>query len=337
VRAVVVHGAGDLRVEDRPDPVPGPGEVLVAVDYAGICGSDLSYWRHGATGTAVLRHPLVLGHEVAGRVAALGPGVEGVEVGAAVAAHPATASGELPARLAGRTNLAPTVRHWGSAMSDPHVDGGMCGLKVARAEQLRLLPPGVSTRTGALAEPFAVALHAVTRLGDVRGRDVLVNGSGPVGALTVAALKVRGAAHVTAADVAAPSLAIARAVGADATVDLSAGQELPREVELVVEASGSPAALGGVLAATARGGRVVQVGNLPGTPSPAALGQLVTREITWLGSFRFVDEIDEAVLALATVDLSAVITHEFGVEDAAEAMATAADRSTGSSKVLVRL
>ena len=336
MRAVVVHGAGDLRVEELPNPVPGPGEVLIAVEFAGICGSDLSYWRHGATGTAVLKHPLVLGHEIAGRVAALGPGVDGVEVGAAVTAHPATPLGELPQRLAGRTNLVPTVRYWGSAMLDPHTDGAMCSFKVARADQLRLLPDGVTTRLGALAEPFAVALHAVSRLGDVQGREVLVNGCGPVGALVVAALRFHGAGRVVAADVAASSLAVARAVGADVTLDLSAGAELPEDVELVVEASGFPGALGGVLAATARGGRIVQVGNLPGTPSPAALGQLVTREITWTGSFRFVDEIDEAVRAFAAVDVSPVVTHEFDVEDAEEAMATAADRSTGSSKVLVR-
>ncbi|WP_432523390.1 L-idonate 5-dehydrogenase [Kineococcus sp. SYSU DK006] len=343
MRAVVVHAAGDVRVQELPDPVAGPGEVLLAVEHAGLCGSDLSYARHGATGTAVLKHPLVLGHEVAGRVAALGPGVRagerGVEVGQAVTVHPATPVGDtaLPERLAGRTNLHRQVRYWGSAMLDPHTDGGMCELKAVRVDQLRPLPEGVSTRVGALAEPFAVALHAVGRLGEVTGRRVLVNGSGPVGALVVAALKHRGAAHVVAADVAPASLAVARAVGADETVDLSAGQRLPQDEELVVEASGAPAALGGVLAATARGGHVVQVGNLPGTPAPAALGDLVTREITWSGSFRFVDEIDEAVAAMAAgVDVSPVITHEFDVADAVEAVRVASDRSTGSSKVLVR-
>ncbi len=74
MRAVVVHGAGDLRIDERPDPVPGPGEVLVAMEWGGICGSDLAYWRHGASGTAVLTQPLVLGHEVAGRIAAVGAG-----------------------------------------------------------------------------------------------------------------------------------------------------------------------------------------------------------------------------------------------------------------------
>ena len=126
MRAVVVHGAGDVRVEERPEPVAGPGEVVLDLEWGGLCGSDLSYWRHGASGTSVVREPLVLGHEVAGRVRALGPGVGGVEVGQPVTVHPATLVGDgtMPERLAGRTNLYPEVRYLGSAAFLPHTDGG---------------------------------------------------------------------------------------------------------------------------------------------------------------------------------------------------------------------
>ena len=89
MKAVVVHGANDLRVDERPDPAPGAGEVLIAMEWGGVCGSDLAYWRHGSSGTAVLRSPLVLGHEVAGRIAAVGDGVTGYEVGLPVTVHPA--------------------------------------------------------------------------------------------------------------------------------------------------------------------------------------------------------------------------------------------------------
>ncbi|HWM01168.1 MAG TPA: alcohol dehydrogenase catalytic domain-containing protein, partial [Actinophytocola sp.] len=188
MRAVVVHGAGDLRVDERPDPIPGPGEVLIAMEWGGVCGSDLSYWRHGGSGTAVLRHPLVLGHEVAGRIAQIGTGVTGHEVGERVTVHPAELVGDgcLPDRIAGRTNLYPRIRYFGSAAFDPHTDGGFSELRVVRADQIRPLPDGVSTEHGALAEPLAVALHAVHRAGDVRGRDVVVNGAGPIGSLVVA-------------------------------------------------------------------------------------------------------------------------------------------------------
>ena len=339
MRAVVVHGAGDVRVDERPDPKPGPDEVLLAMEWGGICGSDVSYFRHGATGTAVLRHPLVLGHEVAGRVAAVGPGVRGIAEGDAATVHPAEIVGDprLPDRIAGRTNLHPCVRYFGSAALDPHTDGGFSEYRVVRADQVRLLPDGVTTEHGALAEPLGVALHAVNRAGDLRGRTVLVNGAGPIGSLVVAAAKHRGAASVIAADVAAPAVAVAAAMGADTTVDLTAGA-LPEDVEVVFEASGVPAAVGPVLRATARGGTLVQVGNLPGSAVSAVLGDLVTREITWVGSYRFVDEIDDALHAMRDgLDVSPIITHRFDLDRAAEALAVAADRGSGSSKVLLRL
>lgn len=109
MKAVVVHGANDLRIDERPEPVAGPGEVVLDVEWGGICGSDLSYWRHGASGTAALKAPLVLGHEVAGRIAQLGAGVENLDVGQPVTVHPAELVGDgiMPDRLKGRTNLYP--------------------------------------------------------------------------------------------------------------------------------------------------------------------------------------------------------------------------------------
>lgn len=339
MKAVVVHGPQVLRVEHRPDPRPGPGEVTVAVEWGGICGSDVSYWRHGASGTATLVDPLILGHEIAGRVAELGEGVTGVELGQAVAIHPATPDRDdrLPERLWGRTNLYPRVRYFGSAALHPHTDGGFAQYKVVRAGQLRPLPPPVDTKHGALAEPLAVAMHAVSRAGDVRGREVLVNGAGPIGSLVVAAAKYAGARAVVVADLNPTALQIASALGADDVVDVRTAP-LPRDVEIVFEASGAPAALGGVLGATARGGLLVQVGNLPGTPAPAALGDLVTREITWVGSYRFVDEITDAIEAMARgLDVTALMTHTFGLDDADAAMRVAGDRTTGSGKVMLDL
>ncbi|WP_405063311.1 alcohol dehydrogenase catalytic domain-containing protein [Kribbella sp. NBC_01505] len=334
MHAVVVHGPGDVRVEQRPDPAPGPGEVLVAMEWGGICGSDISYARHGASGTAVLRHPLVLGHEVAGRIAVLGRGVSGHAVDDAVTVHPASPSSEaLPSLIAGRTNLHQEVRYFGSAAFEPHEDGGFSTYRVVRLDQLRALPAGLSTRIAALAEPLAVALHAVGRLGDVRGRQVFVNGAGSIGSLVVAAAKARGAASVLSADVSAEALAMASALGADELFD--AAVELPSDSALVVEASGVPAALGAVLRATARGGTVVQVGNLPITPTPAVLGDLVSREITWTGSYRFVDEITEAVALLAGgLDVTPLIAAEYDLADAVAAIDAAA---TTAGKVLLRL
>jgi L-idonate 5-dehydrogenase len=126
-------------------------------------------------------------------------------------------------------------------------------------------------------------------------------------------------------------------MGADTTVDLTTAA-LPEDVEVVIEASGVAAAVGPVLRATARGGTLVQVGNLPGSAVSAVLGDLVTREIRWVGSYRFVDEIDDALHAMRDgLDVSPVITHRFPLTQAEKALATAADRTTGSSKVLLNL
>ncbi|MBP2326674.1 L-idonate 5-dehydrogenase [Kibdelosporangium banguiense] len=334
MKAVVVHGPGDVRIDERPEPVPAAGEVLLAVEWGGICGSDLSYWKYGASGTALLKHPLVLGHEVAGRI------VTGPDAGRAATVHPATIESPdaLPERISGRTNLHTRIRYFGSAAFDPHTDGAFSEYKVVRTDQIRLLPDGVSTKHGALAEPLAVALHAVNRAGSVRGRDVLVNGAGPIGALVVAAAKYQGARAVIAADVSPARLKIAQAMGADEVRDIAAGEALPDDVEVVFEASGVTAALGAVLRATARGGTLVQVGNLPGVPSPAVLGDLVTREITWTGSYRFVEEIADALTAMRDgLDVDPLITHIFGIGQVAEALATAADPASASSKVMLRL
>lgn len=339
MKAVVVHGKGDLRIDEIADPVCGPDQVVVEMEWGGICGSDVAYWRNGVSGTAVLREPLVLGHEVGGRVAEVGEQAR-VDIGTPVTIHPATLVGDhrVADELVARTNLWPEVRYFGSAAFMPHEQGGFSRYRAVRPDQLRVLPDGVSTKQAAVAEPFGVALHAVSRVGDVSGREVLVNGCGPIGVLTVAAAKAAGAKHIVAADLSDAALDIARLMGADATVNPANGETLPQDVEIAIEASGAPKALGGVIGAVRRGGVMVQVGNLPGAEVPVALGNIVTREIDYRGSYRFVDEITRALeLMAAGVDVSPIMTHEVTIDDAVRGFELAADRSTGSSKVMIAL
>ena len=309
------------------------------MEWGGVCGSDVTYVRSGVSGTAVLREPLVLGHEVAGTIAALGPDVTGFTVGDRVTVHPATLVGEFDVveDLLPRTNLWPQVRYFGSAAFQPHEQGGFSRYRIVRPDQVRPLPEGVSTKEGALAEPFGVALHAVKQAGDITGKTVLVTGAGPIGALAVASAKALGAAHVVASDLSETALAIATAMGADAVVRVGT-DDLPEDVDVVIEASGNPQSISSVLAVVRRGGTVIQVGNLPGGEVPVALGQLVTREITYRGSYRFVDEINDAIALMdGTVDVSPLMTHEFDINEAVRAFKIAGDRGTGSSKVMLRL
>lgn len=338
VTAVVAHGAGDLRVEEQPMPVPGPGEALVRIAYGGVCGSDLHYWRHGAAGESVLRAPMRLGHEVSGTVVVAASDGTGPAAGTDVAVHPAT-RGTAPGRYPHeRPNISPGASYLGSAAHVPHTDGAFASYVAVPARLLRPLPDGLDLRTAALAEPAAVAWHAVERAGDVTGRTVLVVGAGPIGALAVAVLRQHGAGRVVAVDLHEHALATARTLGADETLAATDTDAIAAlEADVVLECSGSTPGLESAVRGAVRGGTVVLVGLMPSGPQPALLSLVVTRELTLTGSFRFNDEIDPVLAALADGSLSAaaVISHEYPAGRTLEAFATAADASS-SSKVMLR-
>ncbi|MFJ8938202.1 L-idonate 5-dehydrogenase [Streptomyces sp. NPDC102365] len=336
----VIHGQGDLRVDELPAPSPGPGEALVAVRYGGVCGSDLHYWRHGGVGDFRLREPMVLGHEIVGTVLAYGAGAgaDGTPApGTAVAVHPATPCGVCPECAAGRRNVCRDTRYLGSAARTPHVQGGFAAHVVVPAAQLRALPAQLPLRRAALAEPLSVALHAVGRAGDVRGKHVLVTGAGPIGCLVVAAAKAAGAARVTATDLLPRALEYAVAAGADATVraDEASSPDRLSEVDAAVEASGVAAGLDTCLRLVRRGGVVVQLGMLPPGASAFPGNLVVSREIDLRGAFRFDGEFDEALALLAReARFDHLISAVLPLPEATAAFTLAADR-TQSCKVLL--
>jgi len=333
----VIHGEGDLRVDELPVPSPGPGQALVAVRYGGVCGSDLHYWRHGGVGDFRLREPMVLGHEVVGTVLAYGDGASGPAPGTAVAVHPATPCGACPECRDGRANVCRDTRYLGSAARTPHVRGGFAAQVVVPAGQLRAVPAGLGLRRAALAEPLSVALHAVRRAGSVVGRHVLVTGAGPIGCLVVAGAKAAGAAHVTVTDLLPQALEYALAAGADTVVRADDPDDMgwPSEVDVAVEASGVAAGLDTCLRLVRRGGVVVQLGMLPPGQSPFAGNLVVSREIELRGAFRFDTEFEAALELLAAEPaFDALVSAVLPARDAESAFALAADRSR-SCKVLL--
>lgn len=338
MKAVVVHSAMDLRIDEVQPATPVAGQVAVDIAYGGICGSDLHYWQHGRNGSFQVREPLVLGHEVVGRVSALGEGVQGFVIGQPVAIHPASPCPEPGAQPAG-LHLIPGGTYLGSASTDPHTQGGLLGTLVVEANQLRKLPEELSLRTAALAEPLAIALHGVGRLGDkVAGARCFVSGAGPIGLLAAAVLKFRGAAYVAISDLQPRALEVATKLGLDETINIREGQApLTMGFDIGIEAAGALPSLQTVLDAVRRGGSVVQLGILPKDPAPIGLAELGLRELTVYGSQRFETELDESIELLAThPELSEVISHVFDIDQAVEAFEMAAD-SAQSSKVLIRL
>jgi 2-desacetyl-2-hydroxyethyl bacteriochlorophyllide A dehydrogenase len=339
VLGVVAYGAGDVRIEVVRRGTPGAGEAVVRIAYGGICGSDLHYWLDGAAGESILCEPMLLGHEVVGTVVRAAADGSGPAVGTLVAVHPGTPGvGDGTRYPADRPNLAPGSTYLGSAARLPHTQGAFARLVNLPVRMLRTLPEGLSLRDAALAEPAAVAWHAVAQGGDVRGARALVVGSGPIGALVVAVLRRAGATEIVATDLHERPLEIARDVGATRTVDARDADALSSvDADVVFESSGSTPGLASAVRGATRGGRVVMVGLQPTGPQPALLSLVITRELELVGSFRFNDEIDDVLTALAdgSLRVDPIITHEFGVADAIEALETARDASR-SGKVLLR-
>ncbi|GGI38677.1 2,3-butanediol dehydrogenase [Cnuibacter physcomitrellae] len=302
--AAVYHGPRDVRLEQRAVPAPGPGEVLVRVTAAGICGTDSAEWAHGPLlvphDESGLVEPLVLGHEFVGTVAALGDGVE-LPVGSTVVCGAGISCGTCVMCRAGRTNLCRSYHSLG--LQD---DGALAQYVVAPAEILYDVSDlGLSDDTLAMAQPMAVAVHAVRRSGLHAGQDAVVVGVGGIGAFLTHVAASTGA-RVLALDLDPDRLDLATRLGATDTVQASDRPlveilaELGYEPEVFFEVSGSRRGLDSVLAAAQPGAVIVPVG-LQKLPLELDLSRFTLGELTLVGTVAHVfrNDIPEAVRLLA--------------------------------------
>lgn len=366
MRAAVLDPGGTVAVVERPRPSPAETDVVVDVSAVGICGSDLHYYEHGRIGDYVVDAPIVLGHESAGVVAAVGDDVTDLSVGDRVALEPGVPCRACEYCRSGRYNLCPDVEF----MATPPHDGAFAEAVAWPADYAYRLPDSVDERSGALAEPVSVALHACRR-GDVgAGDDVLVTGGGPIGLLCAAVADALGAGEVVLSEPVEAKRSLARDRGVTAAVDPTwpddtengsgAGSnavsttsseerseyrsaarsddppedrsddspdELPRDgVDVAIEATGDPDALEDCLAAVRRGGTVVCVGLGPDAELPLDVVDLVDRELTLRGSFRFANTYPAAIdlLADGAVDADGLVDFEAGLDDIGDAFECAA-------------
>ena len=340
--AVTLFGPEDLRVIDRDLGDLQKGFVRISFGAGGVCGSDMHYFKHARTGDFVVTSPLVLGHEIAGTVAAINGPAPGLKVGDRVAINPSRWCGTCHYCRQDRPNLCEAIYFMGSASKTPHMQGGFSSYFDAIPDQCVKIPDSVRLEAAALGEPLAVCLHAVDRAGSIKGKSVLVIGAGPIGLITMMVAKHRGAGRVMIADIADGALAHARRLGADATVNVSADPDALRDavqanpVDVVYEASGSPAGVASAIASVRRGGTIVQIGNLPGGAIPAPVNAVMSKEIDFHGTFRFGKEYFEAVDMIATgaIDMLSIVTGSRPLGQAVEAVKLAFDRSQ-SVKVLI--
>jgi L-idonate 5-dehydrogenase len=336
MNAFLFHGANDLRPADLPRPVPGEGQALVRVRRAGICGSDIHYFTHGRVGRFVPNRPFVLGHEFAGEVVELGSGTDASLLGARVAVDPSQPCGRCKHCRTGRYNLCLKMRFFGSASCDPHLDGGFAEYVVAPAGNCFRVPDEVGWGEAALLEPLSVALHAVLRAGPVVGRSVLVTGGGTIGLLVAQVARASGATPVVVSDPGPFARASALEFGVDAVLDPASTSFGTDAAELShggfdvgVEASGSPRALGQLVASVERGATIVQVGTLPAEVT-LPLNDIMARELTLAGSFRFANVFEAALRLLVTrrIDVRPIVSEVLPLACMGEAMAKAVGKDS---------
>jgi L-idonate 5-dehydrogenase len=334
MKTLAIHGKEDIRWEDRPTPEPSEGEVRLRVKYVGICGSDLHYYFHGANGEYSIREPLTPGHELSA-VVDLDPSGR-LQPGTEVTVHPAR-YGPASAGLEDRPHLRPGGDYLGSAAKTPHRQGGASEFLLVDEGMIRVLPDTLPLERASLAEPLAVALHAVGLAGDVTGTRVLVIGSGPIGLLVIAAARRAGATIVGASDLRPEPLQRAAALGATELVLVGQDTIADESYDVVFECSGVGVSLTQAVRAASRAGTVVQVGMLPNADIGVNLAPMLAKELTIRGAFRFSTEIDDAIVMLAESDaLDAVISHVIPAASAVEAFTVARD-SSASAKVLLSL
>ena len=279
MEALVIHAPGDLRVEEIDTAALGAGQLQVRVRCGGICGSDLHYYQHGGFGTVRIQQPMVLGHEVAGVIEAVGAGVTRLRPGERIAISPSRPCGLCRFCQQGLQNHCLDMRYYGSAMRNPHVQGAFRQQIVVETHQAHKLADSVSDGEGSMAEPLSVALHAVRRAGPLLGRRVLVTGCGPIGALAIIAARRAGAAHIVATDVGALTLDKALKVGADEVVNVAEEPEglrrfrATRAARRPARGQRNPRALVGAFEALRPRGIIVSSGwpaarsSCPSTPS----------------------------------------------------------------------
>ncbi len=340
MKTITAHAAKDLRIEEHPEPAPGAGEVLIRMAAGGICGSDLHYYHHGGFGAVRIREPMILGHEVAGHVAALGPDVDGLEVGQLVAVSPSRPCGACQYCAEGRQNHCLNMRFYGSAMPFPHIQGAFRERLVADASQC-VPADGLTPAEAAMAEPLSVVLHAARLAGDLASKRVLVTGCGPIGLLAVLVARAYGAVEIVATDITEFTLKMAREMGARDAINVA---EAPTGLDkftadkghfdVLFECSGVASALGGAVPAMRPSATVVQLGL--GGDMTVPMQAMTAKELVLKGSFRFHHEFPLAVEMMQTgrLNVAPLVTETMPLAQAVAAFERASDR-TAAIKVQI--
>ena len=338
MKVAVMNGIGKMGYTQRPIPTPKNNEVLVKLEYVGICGSDLHYYETGAIGSYIVEPPFVLGHEPGGVVVEVGKDVKHLKVGDKVALEPGKTCGQCEFCKTGRYNLCPDVIFFAT----PPVDGVFQEYVAHEAGLCFKLPENVSTMEGALIEPLAVGFHAAN-LGDAHiGQTAVVFGAGCIGLVSMMALKAKGVSRVYVVDIMAKRLEKALELGADGVINGAERDAVEAVLELtggagcdlVVETAGTQITTRQAIHMAKKGSTIVLVGYSKSGEMTLPMSLSLDKELTFKTIFRYRHVYPMAIDAVAAgkINLKGIVTDIFELDDIQNAM----DRSVADKANIVK-
>ncbi|HJB28159.1 MAG TPA: NAD(P)-dependent alcohol dehydrogenase [Candidatus Blautia faecavium] len=343
MKVAVMEGIGKIGFTERDIPVPKDDEVLVKLEYVGICGSDLHYYESGAIGDYVVKPPFVLGHEPGGVVVEVGKNVSHLKVGDRVALEPGKTCGHCEFCKEGKYNLCPDVIFFAT----PPVDGVFQEYVAHEADLCFKLPDNVSTLEGALIEPLAVGFHAAIQ-GDAHlGQKAVVMGSGCIGLVSMMALKARGVSEVYVVDIMEKRLDKAMELGADGVINgakedvVSKVMELTggKGADLVIETAGTEITTRQAISLTKKGSTIVLVGYSKSGEMTLPMSLALDKELTFKTVFRYRNIYPMAIDAVAKgkVNLKGIVTDIFTLDQAQEAMDHSVHNKADIVKAVIKI
>jgi len=326
MRVAIMTGAAKIELTKREIPVPKEDEVLVEIEYVGVCGSDIHYYEAGGIGTNIVKPPFVLGHEAGGKVIEAGAMVTHLKVGDKVALEPGKTCGKCEFCKTGRYNLCPDVIFFAT----PPIDGVFQDYVAHPAKLCFKIPDNMDTMEAALIEPLAVGFHAAKQ-GDAQiGQTVVVTGAGCIGFVSMMALKAMGVTKVIVVDIMPNRLEKALELGAAAVVNAKA-QDVVEEImkltdgqgaDLVIETAGTEITTQQAIHFTKKGGMIVLVGYSPSGEETLPIGLAIDKELTFKTVFRYRHIYPLAIEAVASgkVNLKGIVTNIFSLDEIQDAM-----------------
>jgi len=342
-RVAYMNGTFNIEYDTVETPKPKDGEVLVKIEYVGICGSDVHFYENGRIGDFIVNGKFILGHESGGTVVEVGAGVTTLKKGDRVALEPGITCGKCEFCKSGHYNLCPDVKFFAT----PPYNGTFCDFVAHPADMCFKLPDNVSTMEGALVEPLAVGLHANKQAGTKLGDTVVILGSGCIGLVTMLSAKASGASNIIVVDMLQKRLDYAKKLGAThivnakeqdvyKTVDELTGG---RGADIVFETAGNKVTIHQTSFLARRGGTVCLVGLAPDDEITYNFAKVMNKELTIKSVFRYCNLYQIAINAISSgaIDVKSIVTHEFGFDQIKEGMDFVVNNSADVVKAVIKI